>query len=362
VCSVKTLTSVRLYLAAPLFALSCTAVYAAITSSGDVSPNPATILSEGWLTVGNTAYGQMTVDGGSALQTYAGTIAASAGSGADVTVTGAGSRWLTTEGIFFGYGPGTLNSSSAGVVDAAYQTIVIPGTGSSIQFNGGTLTRKTLRAENADLHGTGTINTEGWILEQDYTVNSINDLPSQIVLNQQSGQNIAVNINWAGGDGPFGVNTANVAIAGGTQVNARRGYIGDRPGSSGSISLSGAGTKLTFGDGNDELFIGYGGNGSLAVADGAVVTNDAAYLGYAPGTVGTASIHGAGAIWNTGDMYIGNDGQGILHISAGGKVNNEDQSYIGLDPGSSGTVTVDGPGQPGLTAIRSTSDSTTTAR
>src|SRR4051812_3132247 len=139
-------------------ALLAACASAAITSSGDVSPDPTTIPSTGYLNVGYNSHGDVTVDGGSTLLLTYANIGINPGVTGDVTVSGAGSLLRADWGITLGRGQGSLNIANGGVVDAS-TTTVIPGSGSTIQLNGGTLASKSLQAEEADLRGVGTINT-----------------------------------------------------------------------------------------------------------------------------------------------------------------------------------------------------------
>ena len=89
-----------------------------------------------------------------------------------------------------------------------------------------------------------------------------------------------------------------------------------------------------------------GGTGTLAIQNGGVVNdgNDA-YLGTLNSATGIATVTGAGSQWNiSGVSYIGDYGQGILTISGAGQVNSSGAAYLGFQPGSSGSATVSGPG------------------
>lgn len=319
-------------------------LHAAITSSGDVSSDPTAVASNQSLTIGVFGIGEMTVDGGSSVENFFGIVGSQAGSDGIVTVDGAGSLWKSNEGVIVGSkGQGVLNISNGGIVEG--QFFVTVGSSSSnnrIQFDNGVLTTKALRAEHSRLLGMGTINVEGWILDEDLTINSLTDLPTQTFLDQEPGQDITVNINWTG-EGPFGVNNGNVTIANALKLSSgSEGYIGHRAGSNGSVSVTGPGTTWNVGNGNQEIFVGNEGHGQLEISNGAVVTSGAGYLGHDTGTVGAADVKGAGSTWNTDTMYIGNYGQGALDISAGGTVINEATGYVGVDFGGSGVVTVDG--------------------
>ena len=71
---------------------------AAITTSGDVTPDPTTTTLSDDLFVGNTADGNMTVNGGSPVENNLGYVGLNTGSTSMVTVTGTGSTWTTNSG------------------------------------------------------------------------------------------------------------------------------------------------------------------------------------------------------------------------------------------------------------------------
>ena len=82
---------------------------------------------------------------------------------------------------------------------------------------------------------------------------------------------------------------------------------------------SGGTLKVTAAGG--DLGVGYKGSGSLTVADGVQITSNIGYLAYNPGTTGTATVSGAGSKWTTNeDLNIGHRGTGSLTVDAGAKV------------------------------------------
>ncbi|HEX4131972.1 MAG TPA: hypothetical protein VHZ24_18210 [Pirellulales bacterium] len=88
-----------------------------------------------------------------------------------------------------------------------------------------------------------------------------------------------------------------------------------------------------------------GNAGSLEVFGGTTLTDSGnAYLGYVAGATGSAIISGTGAQWaNSGDLYVGVSGGGILTITAAGMVSSAN-GYLGFNAGSSGSATVAGSG------------------
>ena len=90
--------------------------------------------------------------------------------------------------------------------------------------------------------------------------------------------------------------------------------------------------------------IGITGVGTLAVDGGSQLSSGLSYLGYNAGSTGTATITGAGSKWtNSSELKVGYDGSGSLRVEAGGEVSNSG-GYLGYRAGSTGTATITGAG------------------
>jgi T5SS/PEP-CTERM-associated repeat protein len=143
----------------------------------------------------------------------------------------------------------------------------------------------------------------------------------------------------------YGGNGA-LAIAGGAIVNDYSGEIGytiaSESGVHGDATVDGAGSQWNHAF---ELYVGYG-NGTLAITNGASVHNVYGYLGYFPESPGhssgTATIDGTGSIWiSDASLHIGDSGTGIVTISNGGSLVNG-EGDLGFNFDSDGTATVTG--------------------
>ncbi|MEX3548438.1 MAG: autotransporter domain-containing protein [Burkholderia sp.] len=141
----------------------------------------------------------------------------------------------------------------------------------------------------------------------------------------------------AGGNGSLNLSGGAYAAAAGNVV------IGDQTGAQGVASLSGQGTLLNTGD---ELWVGYAGNGSLNMADGAAATATSSVLiADQAGSTGTVSLAGAGtALTSGGWLFVGNGGEGQLHLTDGATATAGPSIRIGEVAGSQGQVTLVGPG------------------
>jgi uncharacterized repeat protein (TIGR01451 family) len=115
------------------------------------------------------------------------------------------------------------------------------------------------------------------------------------------------------------------------------------------MTVSGAGTLWHM---NGDLFVGEegflegGGKGTLIIQSGAVVENDQyGLIGYAANGVGLVTVHGAGSMWTvSSDLRVGEAGDGTLIVSGGGSVSTGFNGYVARQEGSIGEATVTGAG------------------
>lgn len=141
----------------------------------------------------------------------------------------------------------------------------------------------------------------------------------------------------------------NLTVEGDSDLLTLTGCIGFDYDSTGSATISGAGSTWTNYHG---IVVGGNGSGTLDIVDGgsAVDSNDIhssfhyGYIAYGASSTGVVTVDGEDSTWTTdGNFYVGYDGCGTLNVSNGGTVKNRN-GYIGHNAGSTGTVTVDGDG------------------
>ena len=229
-----------------------------------------------------------------------------------------------------------------------------PGSSGEIHFIGGILETGGLLCGIDDLTGTGTINTSGLVSDVDLVIASQEDLEQTVTLNELPGQNVTINLYLDGHDnGSMGAGyagTATTSISGGFGLGSLQGYIGYKAGSNGTVNVDGNGTWWYC---EEDLYVGREGNGTMNITGGGGVWNSTSYdpheglsssIGYAPGSTGQVTVDGAGSQWYIyGDLTIGREGSGTLNISNGGEVINEDgYTYISRRQGSSGAIRFDG--------------------
>ena len=105
---------------------------------------------------------------------------------------------------------------------------------------------------------------------------------------------------------------------------------------------------------NGDLGVGYQGEGSLTIRNGVTVNSYAGCIGYCSGSMGIATVAGAGSRWiNNYALSIGYFGTGTLNILGGGTVS-DCYSSIGGGAGSTdatGAVRVDGAGSTWISSV-----------
>ncbi len=138
--------------------------------------------------------------------------------------------------------------------------------------------------------------------------------------------------------GYYGDGTLRIE-SGGTVSNEGNSYIGYESGSIGTVAVDGTGSTWT----SEYLLIGCSGIGTLSITGGATVSSAGGYVGFGSGSMGVVTVDGAGSTWtNSGSLCVGLYGNGTLDITDGATVTHSGNSVIGDASGSTGEVTVDG--------------------
>jgi outer membrane autotransporter protein len=141
--------------------------------------------------------------------------------------------------------------------------------------------------------------------------------------------------------------TGALTIGSGGTVANTDGSLGFSSGSTGTVTVAGAGATWT---NSGNLYIGRNGTGSLNIASGGTVSNVVGHVGGCSGcstnAFGTVTVNGAGSTWtNSSALVVGDSGTGQVTISGGGQVlTGSAGGYLGNSPGSAGTMTVTDPG------------------
>ncbi|GKX55080.1 hypothetical protein SOASR030_11920 [Leminorella grimontii] len=153
---------------------------------------------------------------------------------------------------------------------------------------------------------------------------------------------------------PSATNSGSLTISGGRAVSGFSGYIGAGSGSTGSLTISGAGSSLTLVDANDRnnnvlmpsIRLGTsGGQGELTVENGGYLySEDTLEAGYLQNSTGIVNVSTGGHVEVLRSMTIGAQGIGRLNVTNAGKVTvgTAGQMLIAFENGSEGHVVVSG--------------------
>lgn len=309
-------------------------------SEGSVTVSGAgsTWTTSGDLYVGKQGHGALEIIEGGTVNNKTCYIGHESDSEGLVTVSGAGSTWTTSGDLYVGYsGGGALNIADGGLVEVSGDTCVERNSqspGGALSLDNGTL---TTRGFWGAVSGTGTINATGLFTDiLGLRFDAASGLTQTLVINGP-GQNITVNLAVDGshtiGAGYGGAGSMH--IEDGLVVPSTRGYVGYKSGSTGAVTVSGAGSTWAM---SENLYVGYAGYGELEIAKGAVVSNVNGSIGSISGSEGSVTVDGLGSTWtNSGDLHIGYDSDGMLEITNGGAVSNI-AGYIGRASGSMRSV------------------------
>lgn len=167
-------------------------------------------------------------------------------------------------------------------------------------------------------------------------------------LGSDSGSTGTATVTGAGSDwtnsgnfyvGDFG--TGTLTIEDGASASDSFGFIGAAIGSTGSLTVTGAGSSFS---NTNNLYVGSSGNGTLEIRDDGTVSDTLGLIGVENGSIGVATVDGQGSSWNnSSDLYVGVHGNGTLQIQNGASVTSA-QGQIGINADAVGAVTVDGTG------------------
>jgi len=299
------------------------------------------------LCVGDTNTGILSVSGGSSISNQLAILGRLDGSAGAVMVNGTGSTWTNSDTLFVGIrGTSSLTIADGGSVSSA-GALIGAGPGShgtaTLDGAGSTWSSGSLTVGGGTGTGALTVTNGGALSTAEAWVDSGPGYQATVTVT-------GTDSSWTSTSylnvGSMGTGTVNILDGG--AVSNTLGVIGMSAGSEGTINVDGTGSNWT--NTVDGLILGYWGQGSLNITNGGTVSNTLAFLGSSSGTgyvgTGTATVDGAGSTFtNSGDLYVGELGVGVLNVLSGGAVSNVD-GFIGAYGGgdSEGSVTVDGAG------------------
>lgn len=326
------------------------------SSSIDIAGTGSFLESSGGLIVGNYGAATLTVGSGATVSSGGGVIGRHSVSTA--TVTGSGSTWTSGDLLIGGdssdplgtAGNGTLNISAGGAVTSTSARLgdVAGASGSATIADNGS--KWTITSGNLQVGARGTGNLtirNGAAVEAVHSIIGTNTGASGEATVTGAGSRWTSSGNLYVGNEGSGV----LRIEDGAAVTSAAGYIATLSGSDSSVTVDGAGSSWTM----TEAFIAGYSSGTTAMVtlrDGGRISALQGTLGDLAGSTGTMTVTGAGSNWNafvdssvaySGYMNVGRYGKGVLTVSDGGSVTGH-RLYIGNETGSSGTVTLTGAG------------------
>lgn len=308
------------------------------------------------VTVGLNSSGTLSIQAGGVVKSFFGAIGVNTGGSGVVTISGSGSQWLFNNvsnsfqiGQSGSSGTGSVSITNGGLLNAtsllAYNSasINVDGAGSkldltsSFAITGGltlglTGTNNTLNVTNGATLITGT---------GDFTV--------------ANGSRVAVQLSgpgtsWTVATG-FAGYTPIILVGGGgagvaTMTVGNRAVVNDggdiEVDSTGTASLAISGSAYVQSGSIYAVRIGKNASGSLALNTGGTLTANNTYIGEYTGATGTATVSGAGTVWNPGMLNVGSiGGSGTVNVSGGARVNGA--GSIGSGSGS-GNMLLSGSG------------------
>ncbi|MCZ7502191.1 autotransporter domain-containing protein [Agrobacterium sp. ST15.13.015] len=279
--------------------------------------------------------GSLKVLAGSTLKSVNSVIGDDVGSHGVAIVSGADSRWVTSDEMVIGEaGVGTLTISGGGTVinrttviasldSAGGSGVKVSGRGSLLQSDGG------LKIGDG---GAGTLLVEaaGKVKSGDAVV-GFQSASSATVTGDRS--------SWSTDDLEIGNGTLNITAGG--SVDSARARLDAAAGATGAAVVDGARSLWSV---KDDMVVGENGAGSLVVTAGGRVDAGYVVLGENAGATGSIRIAGDGSILRSkSDLAVGHSGNGSAAIEAGGAVFSDD-GYVGERNGSNSTVAVAGDG------------------
>ncbi|MGD9127877.1 MAG: hypothetical protein PVH19_10920 [Planctomycetia bacterium] len=130
-------------------------------------------------------------------------------------------------------------------------------------------------------------------------------------------------------------------VDGTSQVQSYYGYLGYNSAATGIVTVDGAGSLW---DNTCYYYVGYYGDGTLNVTDGATVDCGlTSRIAYRSGSTGMVNITGTNSVMAAHMILVGDYGDATLNITNGGTANSS-TGHIGYQTSSNSTATVDGNG------------------
>jgi fibronectin-binding autotransporter adhesin len=295
--------------------------------------------------IGDSGTGTLTIQNGGTVANASGTVGLEAGSSGTVTVDGTGSTWTNNGSLYLGYdGSGALNVANGGVVHAGFTAL-----GSAVGSDGA----MTVDGNGSGFAGTGNL-TIGSVGSGTLAIahgGMVDNLVGTIGANAGAIGTVTVD-----GPGSAWNNDGFLRVGdGGTGVLYVRGggTVHDFAGILASTGIASAGHVFVDGPAstwiNDAAtVIGLSGTARLDITNGGLVIGGNGTIGSAANSQALAIVQDAGSAWNvSGDLTVGNFGNGQLVIAGGGTVTVGGTLRLAENAGSRGDLNIGGNVAPG---------------
>ena len=318
-------------------------------TGGTATVNMSATSGNGDLGVGYASNATLTIQNGANVYATNGYLGYNTGSSGTATVNG--STWNNSGALYVGYnGNGQLNIPNGAVTVTGMTSVAYSGTNTAaigaINFNGGTLTTGALYAAGSALTGSGSITTTALVSDLNLAFNAAGSCSTTF----GTGGNATVNMSATSAQGDLGVGyagTATLAIQNGANVYSLNGWLGVLANSAGTATVSSNSLWSNTGG----FTVGNAGNGTLNIQSGGTVSATTTNtIANAAGSTGSVTVDGAGSLWSCVQrLTVGGLGTATLTVTHGGTITSKD-SAIGYDATGAGTITIDGTGSaPGST-------------
>lgn len=316
-------------------------VMAGATGVVTVAGAGSSLSAAGQLRVGDRGAGELTVSGGGTVGAQSGISIGSYASGQGVvTVTGPGSSLTSANWLYVGdEGHGELTVSNGGDVSA--QGVIRLGVNASgqglvtVTGSGSSLTGSAIYVGSGGSGELTVSNGASVSAANDFVIGDLAGSTGAAMVTGAGSRLEAANQLIVGRNGQ-----GSLVIAEGAQVAAHRLMLGEAGAGVGAVTVTGAGSRIHLAE---WLQAGWEGQGDLLVTAGGTITAQGANFGGSG--VGNGAISGAGSRLDVTDwLHVGWDGRGNLQVAAGGAVTAGLGAVIGNRVGSVGEATVTGAG------------------
>ncbi|TWU28155.1 beta strand repeat-containing protein [Bythopirellula polymerisocia] len=270
------------------------------------------------MSIGVSGTGHLNITNGGVLNQNIGTspyafVALNAGSSGDVTVNGVGSQWDMARLEIGNLGDATLSVEDGGLVRSNSNDMTLADAGGS---------------GRVAVFGTPDTGSGANISTLDVT----NDLyVGNLGLGElRVGVDLAANLNAD----PLGVGHADISVGGDLRIGSASTNQLDN-----IAYVSGPNTMVTVGN---VLYVGDSGKGTLELRDGATLSAASPRVGSGASSNGTLEVTGTGTtLTATNNFVVATDGTGIATVSDGAILNNSGDFWIGYQGNADGSITID---------------------